>query len=67
MDVIELLTPEEVCKRIKCSRRTLDRMIADGTMRPLRFRGLIRFHPDELESLIEAFGFDPDHVKPEGE
>lgn len=55
----ELLTTKDVCDYLRCSQRSVSRMVADGLLHPVRLRGLVRFRRSELESLTEAFGFDP--------
>lgn len=50
-----LMTPDEVCERLRCSRSTLDRAVADSVLVPIRFGKLIRFHPDDIDDFIQRF------------
>lgn len=48
----ELLTPNELAARLKCSRRTVMRDYADGQIPARLVRGLVRFYwPDVLKAL----------------
>lgn len=51
-----LLKPDEVCRMLRCSRRTLNRVVDDGLLRPFRLRGLVRFRQEDVVALLEAFG-----------
>jgi excisionase family DNA binding protein len=46
-----LLTTEDVAVALKVSVRTVERMVHDGEIKPLRLRGLVRFR---LEDVVEA-------------
>ena len=49
-----LLTREELAQALKVSVRTVDRMLADGEISPVRVRGvLVRFYlPDVVRELV---------------
>ena len=51
-----LLTKPEVCSVLRTSPRTIDRLIAAGLLRPVRFtpRSQHRFKVEDIEKLIEA-------------
>ncbi|MDO4989325.1 MAG: helix-turn-helix domain-containing protein [Eubacteriales bacterium] len=43
-----LLTKADVCELLGISRPTLDRIVADGDLEPLRIRGQVRFYEQDL-------------------
>lgn len=52
----ELLTPEDMAKRLKVSERTIERWQHDGTLPFLRLGQTVRFHwPAVLAHLLEHF------------
>lgn len=46
-----LLTKKELAAKLKISVRTLERLIKDGKINPIRIGHLVRFHPNVLESI----------------
>ncbi len=63
----QLLTTAEVCEIFRCSERSVNRMVADGILNPLRLRGLVRFRQSELDELIEALDLNPDECQCDGQ
>lgn len=51
-----LLTKREVADFLSISLRTVDRMIADQQITPIRIRGQVRFDPKEIQAIIERKG-----------
>lgn len=48
------MTKELACEYLSISERTLDRMMADGDIRPVKIRGnMIRFRRIELDQFLE--------------
>jgi len=47
-----LLTIEQVARRLAVSAPTVRRMMRQGSLRPVRLRGSVRFRPDDVERLI---------------
>lgn len=54
---VQLLTAEQACEKLACSRRTLDRLIAAGRLKATRLgdgrTSPVKIHPRELADLIE--------------
>jgi excisionase family DNA binding protein len=50
----ELLTPTEVMGWLQISRRTLARLVGNGSLPAVRVGGQLRFQPDAVEAFIEA-------------
>ena len=58
-----LLTPDEVCQRLRVARSTLVRWEREGILRPVRIgAGTIRYAPSEIESFIAKGGTAPRFV-----
>lgn len=55
----ELLTTEEVARRLRVSRSTVSRWASDGELRVVRIGGVLRFHAADIEALIHATQADP--------
>ena len=52
-----LLTRKDVSRLLQVSARTVERMEQAGNLHPIRLgtgRGVIRYHPNDIEDLIEA-------------
>ncbi len=49
-----LLSVKDVMHRLNVSRRTIYYWIEDGLLKPIRLGGVYRFHPDDIEVLIES-------------
>jgi excisionase family DNA binding protein len=47
-----LLTREEAAECLSVSVRTLDTLIAEGSLPALKIRGCVRIHPDALQAYI---------------
>lgn len=52
----KLLTTQEACKFLRCSKPTLHRMKKNGTIPFIRFGKNIRYKQSDLEKLIETKG-----------
>jgi excisionase family DNA binding protein len=54
----ELLTAEDVCRRLNISRPTLYRRVEDGSLRAFRLgaTGPLRFEPEAVEALLRPAG-----------
>ncbi|HMN62606.1 MAG TPA: helix-turn-helix domain-containing protein [Anaerolinea sp.] len=53
-----LLTAEDVAEALKCSRSAAYRLLRSGALPVVRFGGLVRCRPADLQRFIEAGG-DP--------
>lgn len=53
----QLLKISEVMKRLNVSRRTVYYWIEKGILKPIRIGGVYRFHPFDINELIESGGF----------
>ena len=52
---IELLSVQDVCRMLGCSRRTVYRLKDSGQMPPsIKIGGMVRWRPDEIENWISA-------------
>jgi excisionase family DNA binding protein len=49
-----LLKVSEVMERLGCSRATVHRRMADGTLPAVRIGRLVRFRPETVEALLEV-------------
>ena len=49
-----LLRVRDVMERLGCSRATVHRRIADGTIPVVRIKGLLRFRPDVVDALVQV-------------
>lgn len=49
----QLLTVRDIMRILNISRRTVYYWIKDETLRPIRLAGVYRFHPREIENLVE--------------
>lgn len=49
-----LLRMQDVMARLGCSRATVHRRIADGTLRVVRIKRLVRFRPEVIDALLRA-------------
>lgn len=50
---IELLSVQDVCRMLGCSRRTVYRLKDSGQMPPsIKIGGMVRWRPDEIQSWI---------------
>lgn len=49
---MSLLTIPQAAERLSVSRRTVEREIADGRLRAIRVRGLLRVDPADLDAYI---------------
>jgi excisionase family DNA binding protein len=50
--VTDLLTLDEAAARLRVSRRTVQRLIAEGRIRPVRIRRRVLVTPRELEAYL---------------
>jgi excisionase family DNA binding protein len=50
----ELLTPIEVAAQLRVSRRTLERLVAQGRIRPVRIGRLPRFEQREIDAYVAS-------------
>lgn len=41
-------------ERLGCSRATVHRRVADGTIPVVRIKGLVRFRPEMIDALLEV-------------
>lgn len=51
---LRLLTRKDVAHMLGVSTRTLSRIVAAGSLRPLRVGRQVRFHPDALDAYLRA-------------
>lgn len=49
-----LLSKELTAEYLDSGTRTIDRMMADGTLVPVKMRGMIKFRRDDLDAYIES-------------
>jgi len=50
-----LLTTEDACTYVQCTRRYLERMVRDGRLRALKPSGkLVRFRQTDLDAFLES-------------
>lgn len=49
-----LLRVQEVMARLCCSRATVHRRIADGTLPVVRIKRLVRFRPEVIDALLRV-------------
>jgi len=50
-----LLTTEDACTYVQCTRRYLERMVRDGRLRALKPTGkLVRFRQADLDAFLES-------------
>ncbi|MGO9829792.1 MAG: helix-turn-helix domain-containing protein [Myxococcaceae bacterium] len=49
-----LLKVQDVMARLDCSRSTVHRRIADGSILVVRIKGLVRFRAETIEALVEV-------------
>ena len=47
---------KQVASYLNVSPRTVENLIADGSIRPLRIRGARRFHPAAIEAFLRTAG-----------
>ncbi len=47
-----LLTKKDVCEALQVSERTLDRLRAKGLVKGFKLGGVVRFHPETVETAI---------------
>lgn len=47
-----LLTKEDVAERLRCSERTVDTLAAEGSLRKIKIKRLVRFSPEAVEAYI---------------
>ena len=50
---LSLLTVSDVKKLLRISRRTVYYWIKSGILKPIRIGGVFRFHPEDIEALIQ--------------
>ena len=55
-----MMKTDEVAKLLNCSPRTVQRIVDDGLLKQWRLRGLVRYRQEDVEALMDDFGFDPD-------
>lgn len=48
-----LLTVDDVVRMLQISRRTAYYWVKQGILKPIRMGGVLRFHPEDIDSLIE--------------
>jgi excisionase family DNA binding protein len=58
MSVESFLTPDDVARILRVSRRTLTRFVAEGILTPIRLRGTARFNPAKVREVLELGGHD---------
>ena len=58
-----LLTVEDVVRILNISRRTVYYWIKQGIIHPIRIGGVIRFHPEDIEAMIERHRAAPTRKK----
>jgi len=49
-----LLSIQDVAKTLGVSKRTVEKIVSDGDLRPLWIRGQRRFHPDAINAFVRA-------------
>jgi excisionase family DNA binding protein len=49
-----LYTREAVATRLAVSKPTVDRLVKNGRLTCVRIGGAVRFHPDDVDGLIES-------------
>jgi len=49
-----LLRVRDIMERLGCSRATVHRRVADGTIPVVRIKGLVRFRPEVIDALLEV-------------
>lgn len=49
-----LLTAAQICDKLQVSARTLRRIVQDGSLRPIRVRGSIRFRQSEVDAFVAS-------------
>jgi len=54
-----LLALDDVAKWLGVSHRTVDRIIAAGDLKPIRTRGIRRFHPQTVDAYIRRRAESP--------
>ena len=55
-----LLTVAAACQHLAISRATLYRLMGEGTIRPVRIGGSVRFRPSDLEAFVDECLSAPD-------
>lgn len=60
----ELLTAEQVAKWLQVTTRTIRRMVASGTLRPVKIGGIVRFRKADIDGMIAP---DPTPTTPEAD
>ena len=55
-----LLTVPEACRHLAISRATLYRLMADGSIWPVRIGGSVRFRPSDLGAFVSTCLAAPD-------
>jgi len=48
----KLLRKREVAELVTCSSRTIERLVQDGKLTPVKIRGAVRFLASQVEELI---------------
>lgn len=48
-----LLTAQGVAQRLNVSERTVNRLVESGEITPIDIRGAVRYHPHDVDDLIE--------------
>jgi len=52
--VNEILTPDEVAAQLKVSRRTIERLVRAGRLRPLHIGRSTRFEQREIDAYVAS-------------
>lgn len=55
-----LLTVAAACQHLAISRATLYRLMGEGSIRPVRIGGSVRFRPSDLEAFVSECLATPD-------
>lgn len=61
-----LLRVRDVMDRLHCSRATVHRRVADGTLPVVRIKGLVRFRPEVVDALLEVSEYGAPQLLGEG-
>jgi excisionase family DNA binding protein len=49
---LQLLTKKEVARRLACSVRMVERLVASGTLTAVKIRGAVRFRLSDVEQIM---------------
>lgn len=58
--MVTMMTRKDVAELLKCSERSIVRLVDDALLREWRMRGLVRYRQDDVEELVAAFDFNRD-------